>query len=305
MNLALQPPRRPTNPSLAGIVAVARLTDKARAHVAETLGDFVYGNDSGLDRITLEFLGLDADDYAEAAAQYSDEDLAGWISRATDLTQAEIAEFNAHHLRREPDEAGMARLKERIKRYEPATAPTTVFASIELDDWGTFRECDLTRHAPRSPYDRAVAGIYGLARMADKARADKSGKLNDYIYDCPIDQAITTFLGFTADAYREAAWLNLNDIELGEWATPTVRDPTRRKQPSTPSSQREVLLTITSVRSSTTPSLASRPGESTSPPGSIYSTSMMKPATARPTSLVTLHEVRSTPQSAASFTSPE
>ena len=124
----------------------------------------------------------------------------------TDLTKTDIAEFNTHHLRREPDEAGMARLKERIERYQPATPPTTVFASIELDDWGTFRECDLTTHAPRSPYDRAVAGIYGIARMADKARADKSSKLNDYIYDCPIDQAITTFLGMTADDYREAAW---------------------------------------------------------------------------------------------------
>ena len=217
MNLALQPPRRPSNLSLSGIVAVARLTDKARAHVAETLGDFVYGNDSGLDRITLEFLGLDADDYADAASQYNDGHLAGWIDRATDLTKTDVAEFNTHHLRREPDEAGMARLKERIERYQPATPPTTVFASIELDDWGTFRECDLTTHAPRSPYDRAVAGIYGIARMADKARADKSSKLNDYIYDCPIDQAITTFLGMTADDYREAAWLNLNDIELGEW----------------------------------------------------------------------------------------
>ncbi len=217
MNLSNQPPRCPSNASLAGIVGVARLIDKARAHVNETLGDFVYGNDSGLDRITLEFLEIDADDFAEAAARYSDEELADWIHRATDLTEADIVAFNTHHLEREPDEAGMERLKTRVERYKPATVPTTVFASIELDDWGTFRECDLTTHAPRSPYDRAVAGIYGLARMADKARADKSGKLHDYIYDCPIDQAITAFLCFTAKAYQEAAWLNPNDIELGEW----------------------------------------------------------------------------------------
>ena len=51
---------------------------------------------------------------------------------------------------------------------------------------------------------RAVVDCLGLVRsMADKARANRSGKLNDYIYDCPIDQAITAFLGFTAEAYQE------------------------------------------------------------------------------------------------------
>tara|TARA_Y100000588_G_scaffold390265_3_gene495244 strand:+ start:23029 stop:23262 length:234 start_codon:yes stop_codon:yes gene_type:complete len=76
MDLSRQPPRRPSSLSVAGIAAVARLTDKARAHANETLGNFVYGNDSGLDRITLEFLGLDAEDFAEAADRYTDAELA-------------------------------------------------------------------------------------------------------------------------------------------------------------------------------------------------------------------------------------
>lgn len=221
MDLSRQPPRRPSSLSVAGIAAVARLTDKARAHANETLGNFVYGNDSGLDRITLEFLGLDAEDFAEAADRYTDAELANWIRHATDLEEGAIAAFNEHHLRRQPDEAGRGRLEDRIARYQPAEVPTTVFGSIELDDWGTFRECDLVAHAPRSPYDRSVAGIYGLARMADKARADRSRKLNDYIYDCPIDQAITAFTGFTAVDFQEAAWLNPNDIELTEWVDAT------------------------------------------------------------------------------------
>lgn len=219
MDLIRQPPRRPSNASIAGIVGVARLTDKARAYVDETLGDFVYGNDSGLDLITLEFLSMDADDFAEAADLHNDDALAHWIRKASDLTDKDIADFNAHHLEREPDEAGMTRLKERVERLRPEVAPTTVFGSIELDDWGTFREVDLTTRAPRSPYDRSVAGVFGLARMADKARADKSGKLNDYIYNCPIDQAITEYLGFSAENYLQAAWQNPNDLELTDWVS--------------------------------------------------------------------------------------
>ena len=36
MDLTRQPPRRPTNLGIAGIVGAARLTDKARSHNAET-----------------------------------------------------------------------------------------------------------------------------------------------------------------------------------------------------------------------------------------------------------------------------
>ena len=57
MDLTRQPPRRPTNIGVAGIVGAARMTDKARAHNKEMLGDFVYGRYSGLDRRILEFLG--------------------------------------------------------------------------------------------------------------------------------------------------------------------------------------------------------------------------------------------------------
>ena len=39
MDLTKQPPRRPTNTSMLGIVSLARLTDKARAHRANTIGN--------------------------------------------------------------------------------------------------------------------------------------------------------------------------------------------------------------------------------------------------------------------------
>ena len=53
--------------------------------------------------------------------------------------------------------------------------------------------------------------------MGDKARAAKAGKLNDYIYNCPIDQVIFDFLNISAEDFQDAAYHNVNDIELGAW----------------------------------------------------------------------------------------
>lgn len=219
MDLSRQPPRRPSNVSVAGIVNLARMADKARAYNEETLGEFLYGDDSGLDKILLEFLDVSHDDFADAAGRYGDSDLARWIREVSDRTDAEIDAFNKHHLQREPDdEAGRQRLKDRIEEFAPGrTDIVTVFQSIELDDWANFRDVDLSQRAPRSPYRRDVAGIFGLARMADKARAELAGTPGEYIYNCPIDQAITDFLGVSAEDFQEAAYQNPNDLELGVW----------------------------------------------------------------------------------------
>ena len=60
MDLTRQPPRRPSNAQVAGIVGLARMIDKARGHNAETIGEFKYGDDSGLDVEVLEFINMDA-----------------------------------------------------------------------------------------------------------------------------------------------------------------------------------------------------------------------------------------------------
>ena len=57
MDLTRQPPRRASNLSLAGIVGAARMTDKARAHNNGTMGEYLYGGNSGLDAKVLELLG--------------------------------------------------------------------------------------------------------------------------------------------------------------------------------------------------------------------------------------------------------
>ena len=203
MDLTHQPPRRPTNLSIAGIVGVARLTDKARAHNDETLGEYLYGESSGLDRRVLTFLGIPADAYAEAADEHDDTALGQWVLETSGKTEAEIAEFNDATISDNPDTEGhKQRLKERLARFAPGrTDITTVLQSMELDDWGSFWEVDLTARPPRSARSKDIGDICGVARMADKARAERAGKIGEYVYgdNSGQDIRILTFLGISAD----------------------------------------------------------------------------------------------------------
>ncbi len=221
MDLTRQPPRRPSNLGVAGIVGAARMTDKARAHNMEMLGDFVYGRYSGLDRRILEFLGISADDFAEAADEYDDAALSTWMLEKGNKTEDEISAFNQSELERLPaDKKHKQLLEERLAKYAPdRTDIKTVLQSIELDDWGCFWQVDLTVRPPRSARARDIAGICGVARMADKARAELSGKIDDYKYGdiSGQDVRILAFLEVSADDFQEAAVANPNDIELGEW----------------------------------------------------------------------------------------
>ena len=228
MDLSKQPPRRPTNTSMVGIVGLARMTDKARADRDETLGEYKYGANSGLDRNVLEFIGMQADEFADLASELDDEALESEITKRLQRSAEEIASFNRGYLELEPkDDLHRRLLNERVAKYAPgSTEITTVLRSIELDDWGSFRDRDLTQRPPRSPYLRSVAGVVTLARMADKARAFRIGKIGDYKYgeNSGFDCRAMEFLGIDVDAFTEAAYENPNDGELGEW----VRSQTQR-----------------------------------------------------------------------------
>lgn len=221
MDLTRQPPRRPSNLAVAGIVGAARMTDKARAHNAETLGEYIYGESSGLDQRVLTFLGISADTFAEAAGEHDDTALGNWVLETSGKTAAEIAKFNDAALSQLPDtDAHRQRLKDRIARFAPGrTDITTVLQSMELDDWGSFWQVDLTAGPPRSARAKDIGGICGVARMADKARAERAEKIGEYVYgdNSGQDVRILTFLGISAPDFQEAAVNNPNNLEIGAW----------------------------------------------------------------------------------------
>ena len=93
--------------------------------------------------------------------------------------QQRLPNFNDAALSQLPDSEGhKQRLKERLARFAPdRTDITTVLQSMELDDWGSFWQVDLTAGPPRSARAKDVGGICGVARMADKARAERAEKM--------------------------------------------------------------------------------------------------------------------------------
>ena len=56
---------------------------------------------------------------------------------------------------------------------------------------------DLTKTYPRSPYAK-LGNLYMLGRTVDKARAKLDGDLGEYLYDCPLDKILFSFLQISA-----------------------------------------------------------------------------------------------------------
>lgn len=79
---------------------------------------------------------------------------------------------------------------------------------------------DLSQHPPRSPRTR-LGGYAHLPRLLDKARAQRAGKMGDYIWNCPLDQRFFAFAGVTADALLTAVNEGRGDAEMLEWLTAT------------------------------------------------------------------------------------
>jgi len=203
---------------MAGVVGVARMVDKARAHNRDTLGQYLYGNDSGLDQRVLDFLDITAETLAQLVSEKDDLEVDQWLSERVKRSSQEIEDFNQSELSRLPiDNRHRQLLKERLAKYAPnRTDIKTVLQSMELDDWGHFWQVDLQALPPRSPYNREVAGMFGLARMADKARATKCGKNGDYKYgqSSAFDQYFLQVLGLNQDQFQQFACANPNDKEL-------------------------------------------------------------------------------------------
>ena len=113
MDLTRQPPRRPSNLGIGGIVGAARMTDKARAHNDETRGEFLYGENSGLDRKILALLSISAEEFAEAADEHDDQSLNKWIVERSGISQEVIHQFNQTELERLPEDGGIQAACER------------------------------------------------------------------------------------------------------------------------------------------------------------------------------------------------
>ena len=92
-DLTKQAPRSPRE-QLDGMMLLPRAIDKARAHLAGTLGDYVYC-DCKLNHMLFETIGTTEDDFLEAVrTSPADEDVATWIHERVRPDPAKVAEMN-------------------------------------------------------------------------------------------------------------------------------------------------------------------------------------------------------------------
>jgi len=110
MDLTLKYPRSPAE-SLADLVHVLRMADKARAAKEEMLGEYIYP--CPLDDIILDFLGVSAETFQKEACQRSDEALLPWVeSLCRRRSSQEINDINRKILDSRPDNP------EKLKKFE-------------------------------------------------------------------------------------------------------------------------------------------------------------------------------------------
>jgi hypothetical protein len=221
VDLTRWPPRTPYLRSVAGVVGAARMAAKARATRAGFAGEYKYGNDSGVDKQILAFLGIAAEDFLQAAWENpNDTELGGWVQAHTERTAAEISAFNAALSSRGKYPPLRARLLQRRAEICPACASVeTWFDLLDVDDQQSFGVVDLTRRPPRSPYDQSIGGICGLARMIDKGRAHQAGLLGYYWYgdDSGADRAVLGLLGVSAAEFSAALLEHPTDESVTAW----------------------------------------------------------------------------------------
>jgi hypothetical protein len=124
MDLTSGIPRSP-NERLLGIPMLPRTIDKARAALAGTLGEYIYGPKSSFDMALLEFLGLTPDEFLDAARSSPDDAaIVRWLeSRVSDLTPERIDAFARDFTNDGDDDADRARFAERRSKLPPEVQP--------------------------------------------------------------------------------------------------------------------------------------------------------------------------------------
>jgi len=134
MDLTTGFPRSPRE-RLLGLPMLPRTIDKARAALAGTLGEYVYGEKSSFDMALLDFLALSPAVFLEGVkASPDDTTMAKWLkTRARAFTAAQAEEFATIFLNDGDDDADRARFAERRAKL-PEQVQSRVIGWVDLLD---------------------------------------------------------------------------------------------------------------------------------------------------------------------------
>jgi hypothetical protein len=128
---------RSVKEKIAGVVMLARTTDKARAKAHGTIGEYHY--DCPMDKAVFGFLGIEADPFLEVVTKSSDDAaVAAYVKTFADKkTAAEIEGFNTHFLQYAPEKGSEAEtyFLDLRKQVAPDRTDVTVWADLlDLDE---------------------------------------------------------------------------------------------------------------------------------------------------------------------------
>ena len=134
MDLTNDYPRSPRE-TLLGLPMLPRTIDKARAALASTLGEYVFGEKSSFDMALLAFLKLTPEQFLEGVRESPDDAaMAHWLeNHARKFTPAEAAAFARDFLNDGDDDADRARFRERVAKL-PANVQDRVKGWVDLLD---------------------------------------------------------------------------------------------------------------------------------------------------------------------------
>ena len=116
----------------AGVAMAPRTTDKCRAYLQGTLGEYMYN--CGLDRKLFEFLGTDKDEFADVVRQAQDDrDIEAFVrQKVAGRSPEEIEAWNRRFLDYEPDLARDAYQgqREALARLAPGRTDLTLWVHL-------------------------------------------------------------------------------------------------------------------------------------------------------------------------------
>ena len=137
MDLTKEFPRSVHAP-FAGVVMLARTTDKAKAKAAETLGEYDYN--CPMDQAVFGFLGIDADQFLETVKKANGDDrkIEAYAKTFADKkSPAEIEQFNTNFLKHAPEPGSEAEgyFLELRNQVAPDRTDVTLWADVlDLDE---------------------------------------------------------------------------------------------------------------------------------------------------------------------------
>ncbi len=77
---------------------------------------------------------------------------------------------------------------------------------------------DLAVEAPRSPYE-TLHGFAILPRTIDKCRADISGTIGEYHFNCPVDRMLFAFKNIDSDEFKKFVKTGADDEAIAKWVS--------------------------------------------------------------------------------------